>query len=164
MAVRTVNPFKCRMWEMHDRLSENIDCKSCASLIDSIRKHGQRHAVLARVSDGPDNFEYELIYGARRLFVAQHLGVDLLIDVREFDNRSGLIEMDCKVRQVGMRPILRLRRSAGIARAGRGLRERAHLSDLSPRTERIRLHDFECNRKIVRILFASHPSFRACSE
>jgi len=86
------------MWEMHDRLSENIDGASCASLINSIQKHGQKHPVLARLPELPGNFEYELIYGARRLFAAQHLGVDLLIDVRECDNRSGLIEMDVENR------------------------------------------------------------------
>jgi ParB family transcriptional regulator, chromosome partitioning protein len=98
MAVRTVRPFRCRMWEMHDRLGESIDLSSCAALIDSIQKHGQKHAVVARPTDGSDEFEYELIYGARRLFAAQHLGIDLLIDVRELDNRAALIEMDIENR------------------------------------------------------------------
>jgi ParB/RepB/Spo0J family partition protein len=86
------------MWEMHDRLGENIDLTSCASLIESIEKHGQKHPVVARPVSGPDEFEYELIYGARRLFAARHLGIDLLIDVREIDNRSALIEMDIENR------------------------------------------------------------------
>ncbi|HZF31383.1 MAG TPA: ParB/RepB/Spo0J family partition protein [Gammaproteobacteria bacterium] len=86
------------MWELHDRLSENIDVRSCGTLIDSIQKHGQKQPVLARPPSGRDNFEYELIYGARRLFAAQHLGIDLLIDLREIDNRSALIEMDVENR------------------------------------------------------------------
>jgi len=86
------------MWEMHDRMSENIDRASCAALIDSIQKHGQKHPVLARAPERPDDFEYELIYGARRLFAAQHLGIDLLVDVRELDNRTSLIEMDVENR------------------------------------------------------------------
>jgi ParB-like chromosome segregation protein Spo0J len=39
-----------------------------------------------------------LIYGARRLFTAQQLGVDLLVDVRDIDDRAALIEMDIENR------------------------------------------------------------------
>jgi ParB family chromosome partitioning protein len=86
------------MWDMHDRLGDNIDLKSCAPLIDSIQRHGQKQPVLGRASAARGDCEYELIYGARRLFVAQHLGIDLLVDVRELDNNSGLIEMDIENR------------------------------------------------------------------
>jgi ParB/RepB/Spo0J family partition protein len=86
------------MWDMHDRLGEDIDIRSCASLIDSFRKHGQKHPVLGRVAAGSNDFEFELVYGARRLFAAQHLGMDLLVDVRAFDDRAALVEMDVENR------------------------------------------------------------------
>jgi ParB family chromosome partitioning protein len=98
VTLRTVSPFKCRMWDMHDRMTDNIDTKSCASLIDSIQRHGQKHPVLARLPERSANCEYELIYGARRLFAAQHLGVDLLIEVRDLDDKRALIEMDVENR------------------------------------------------------------------
>lgn len=99
MPSRMISPFKCRMWDMHDRLGEHVDVKSCGRLIDSIRKHGQKQPALGRrLSAAQGDWEYELIYGARRLFAAQHLGVDLLVDVREFDNRAALIEMDIENR------------------------------------------------------------------
>jgi ParB/RepB/Spo0J family partition protein len=86
------------MWKMHDRLGEHVDTKSCASLIESIRKHGQKQPALGRASLGREDCEYELIYGARRLFAAQHLGIDLLVDLRDFDDRAALIEMDIENR------------------------------------------------------------------
>jgi len=98
MPVRLINPFKCRMWDMHDRLGESVDVKSCALLIESLQKHGQKLPVLGRIAAGGGECEYELIYGARRLFASQHLGIDLLVDVRDFDNRAALIEMDIENR------------------------------------------------------------------
>lgn len=98
MPIRMISPFKCQMWRMHDRLGEHVDSKSCASLINSMRKHGQKQPALGRMAVARDDCEYELIYGARRLFAAQHLGIDLLVDVRAFDDRVALIEMDIENR------------------------------------------------------------------
>jgi len=96
--LRLISPFKCRMWEMHDRLGEDINEDSCASLVQSIRKHGQQHAVLGRTVHGSGSDEVELIYGARRLFAAQQLGIDLLVDVRAIDDREALVQMDIENR------------------------------------------------------------------
>ena len=40
----------------------------------------------------------ELIYGARRLFVATKLGINLLVDVRELDDRAAIVEMEIENR------------------------------------------------------------------
>ena len=98
MTVRLVSPSKCKMWTLHVRSEESIDAASCASLIGSIRRHGQRHPVLARMRNSTEGREFELIYGARRLFAAQQLGVDLLVEVRDVDDRSAVIEMDIENR------------------------------------------------------------------
>jgi ParB/RepB/Spo0J family partition protein len=98
MNVRLVSPSKCRMWVLQVRSEESINAASCASLIRSMRKHGQRHPVLARRRASPEGTEFELIYGARRLFAAQHLGTDLLIEVREVDDRAAVIAMDIENR------------------------------------------------------------------
>lgn len=98
MTVRLVSPSKCRVWALHVRSEEHINVASCASLIGSIRRHGQRHPVLARMRNSADGGEFELIYGARRLFAAQQLGIDLLVEVRDMDDRAALIEMDIENR------------------------------------------------------------------
>jgi ParB/RepB/Spo0J family partition protein len=99
MAVtQFVSPFKCRMWDMHDRLGEEVTPASCASLIESIQKHGQKQPALARRRADGNGHEYELIYGARRLFAARHLGVQLLVELRQIDDRAALIEMDIENR------------------------------------------------------------------
>ena len=98
MTVRRVSPAKCKMWALHARAEDSIHSASCASLIQSIRGHGQRHPVLARQRNSAEGTEYELIYGARRLFAAQQLGIDLLVEVRDMDDRAALIEMDIENR------------------------------------------------------------------
>jgi ParB/RepB/Spo0J family partition protein len=95
--VVSVSTFKCRMWSMHDRLGEQVSESGCASLIASIRKHGQKQPVLGRPCSGGSG-EIELIYGARRLFAARHLGVPLLVELRCIDDRTALIEMDIENR------------------------------------------------------------------
>ena len=98
MTVRRVSPAKCKMWALHVRAEDSINSASCASLIGSIRRHGQRHPVLARLRHSAEGTEYELIYGARRLFAAQQLGIDLIVEVRDMDDRAALISMDIENR------------------------------------------------------------------
>jgi ParB/RepB/Spo0J family partition protein len=98
MAVRRVPVSKCKVWNLHVRSEESINTASCASLIKSMRKHGQRLPVLARQRTCPEGTEFELIYGARRLFAAQQLGIELLVDVRDIDDRNAVIEMEVENR------------------------------------------------------------------
>jgi len=86
------------MWDLHDRMGEEITLASCQSLVESIRQHGQRQPVLGRPIADSDGNVIELIYGARRLFVARHLNAELLVEVRSMDDRSALIEMDIENR------------------------------------------------------------------
>jgi ParB/RepB/Spo0J family partition protein len=98
VAGRLVSPTKCRIWTLHARSEDSINSVSCASLIRSMQKHGQRLPALARHRVSADGAEFELIYGARRLFAAQHLGIDLLIEVRDMGDRAAVIEMDIENR------------------------------------------------------------------
>jgi ParB family chromosome partitioning protein len=86
------------MWQLHERLGEYVDAHTCASLIESMREHGQKQPVLGRRVRQGQGVEIELIYGARRLFAAQHLRCKLRVDVRELDDRAALIEMDIENR------------------------------------------------------------------
>ena len=97
--IISVNPFDCRMWDMHDRLDALVTEGSCKSEIESFAKHGQLIPVLGRPLPPDGTHKYELIYGARRLFVARHLNIPLLLEVRPMSDREGLIAMDIENRQ-----------------------------------------------------------------
>jgi ParB family chromosome partitioning protein len=86
------------MWRGHGRLPELITEQSCRDEIQSFQRHGQKQPVLGRPLVGDPQYKIELIYGARRLFAAQHLNVDLLVEVRDLDDASAFVEMDVENR------------------------------------------------------------------
>jgi ParB/RepB/Spo0J family partition protein len=96
--ILELDPSACKMWYMHERLGDGLSTESCAALIHSMRTHGLKNPVLGRrvASDGP--CQVELIYGARRLFAAQQLGMKLLVRLCDLDDRAALIEMDIENR------------------------------------------------------------------
>jgi ParB family transcriptional regulator, chromosome partitioning protein len=97
--IVSVNPFRCRMWSLHDRLEHLIQEETCRTEIASFIKHGQVIAVLGRpVHDDPE-CDIELIFGARRLFVARHLNVPLVVELREITDREAIVAVDIENRQ-----------------------------------------------------------------
>jgi ParB family chromosome partitioning protein len=86
------------MWSLHDRLDEYLNETTCRDEIESFRKYGQLVPVLGRRLHNHPEYDYELIYGARRLFVARHINVPLMIDVKRIDDRGALIAMDVENR------------------------------------------------------------------
>jgi len=86
------------MWRMHDRLSDDGNAHAYHTLVESIRLQGQKQAALGRYIAGSSEYDVELIFGARRLAAARELGVDLLVEIREIDDRDALIEMDIENR------------------------------------------------------------------
>jgi ParB family chromosome partitioning protein len=97
--IVSVNPFRCRMWSLHDRLEEQITEGSCRAEIESVRKHGQLVPALGRILRGDPMHEVELIYGARRLFVARHLNRPLKVELRDLTDREAIVAMDIENRQ-----------------------------------------------------------------
>lgn len=97
-AIQSVNPFRCRMWDLHDRLDAHITEESCKAEIESFERHGQMVPALARKLVGDRDHDYELIYGARRLFVARHLNKPLLVEVRAMTDREAIVAMDVENR------------------------------------------------------------------
>jgi hypothetical protein len=93
-----MNPFRCRMWDLHDRLEAYISEASCRGEIASFSTHGQIVAVLARPLHGDPDYDVELITGARRLFVARHLNQPLAVDMRALSDKDALIAMDTENR------------------------------------------------------------------
>lgn len=97
-SIISVDPFKCRVWNLHDRLASEINERTCKAEIESFSAHGQVIPVLGRRLEGDAEHEIELIYGARRLFAARHLKMPLLVEVRQLTDREGLIAMDIENR------------------------------------------------------------------
>lgn len=97
--IVSASPFRCRMWDLHNRLDQHITEETCRAEIESFSRHGQMVAVLGRLARGDNECEIELIFGARRLFVAQHLNVPLKVELREISDRDGIIAMDIENRQ-----------------------------------------------------------------
>jgi ParB family chromosome partitioning protein len=98
MTTISVSPLRCRVWSLHARLDENLTEETCRAEIESFEKHGQLIPALGRRLRGNRDYDIELIYGARRLFVARHLNVPLLVDVREIADREGIVAMDLENR------------------------------------------------------------------
>ncbi len=98
-SIVAFNPFQCRMWDMHDRFEGHITEESCKDEIQSFCKHGQLVPALGRPLKGDLPYKVELIYGARRLFVARHLNVPLLVELREMTDIEALVSMDIENRQ-----------------------------------------------------------------
>lgn len=97
--IVSVDPFRCRMWEFHDRLESYVTEETCRSEIDSIARHGQLVPALGRLLQGDPEHDVELVYGARRLFVARHTNTLLLVELRKLSDQEALIAMDIENRQ-----------------------------------------------------------------
>lgn len=97
--VVSVNPFECRLWYLHDRLDDLITEETCSEEIKSFLHHGQLVPALGRPLHGDPTHKIELIYGARRLFVARHLNLPLSVELRELQDREAIIAMDIENRQ-----------------------------------------------------------------
>jgi ParB/RepB/Spo0J family partition protein len=86
------------MWALHDRLESSISEDTCRQAIESFSKHGQLIPALGRLTKGDPEYDVELIFGARRLFIARHLGRDLRVEVREIGDKEAIISMDAENR------------------------------------------------------------------
>lgn len=98
-SIVSVNPFRCRMWEMHDRLQDHLSEESCRTEIASFEKHGQLVPALGRRIARDPHFDIELICGSRRLFVARHLNQPLRVEVREMSDIEAIVAIDIENRQ-----------------------------------------------------------------
>jgi ParB/RepB/Spo0J family partition protein len=97
--ILSIDPFRVRMWSLHDRCDEHVNEETCRAEIGSFEKHGQLVPALGRSLHGDSDHDVELIYGARRLFVARHLNMPLIVELREISDREALVAMDIENRQ-----------------------------------------------------------------
>jgi ParB family chromosome partitioning protein len=98
MAIEQVEPANCTLWQFHQRSGEELSEDSCKELIASMQRHGQRLPALGRRPDGKTTGAIDLIYGSRRLFAATRLGIKVLVDVRNLDDRAAIVEMELENR------------------------------------------------------------------
>lgn len=94
-----MDPFRCRVWALHDRLEEHVTEETCREEIESFLASGQRVPALGRALKGDPDYDVELIYGARRLFVARHIKRPLLVELRDITDRDAIVAMDVENRQ-----------------------------------------------------------------
>lgn len=98
-SVVLADPFRCRMWHLHDRLDEYISEESCQAEIKSFLDHGQLIPALGRRLAGEEHYDIELICGARRLFVARHTRKLLRVELCDLSDKEALVAMDMENRQ-----------------------------------------------------------------
>ncbi|HEV2444168.1 MAG TPA: ParB N-terminal domain-containing protein, partial [Steroidobacteraceae bacterium] len=98
MGIEQVDPANCTLWQFHQRFGDELSERSCQDLLTSMHRHGQRHAVLGRRLEPKTGPAIELIYGGRRLFAATSLGIKLMVDVQDLDERAAIIAMDIETR------------------------------------------------------------------
>lgn len=99
LKIVKVNPFRCRLWESHSRMDEYLTEESCKQEIQSIGGSGQLVPAIGRQLKGDSTFDMEIICGARRLFVARHLNVEITVDVRELSDLEAAVILDIENRQ-----------------------------------------------------------------
>ncbi len=87
------------MWSLHDRLESTISEHTCKAEIDSFDKHGQLVPVMGRPLRSDADYDVELIFGARRLFVARQANKPLAVELREISDMEAIVAMDIENRQ-----------------------------------------------------------------
>lgn len=87
------DPKRCRPWKYHDRAPSWYTDENCKDLIDTMRVEGQRQPVLARRLTGDPNYDFELIYGMRRRYSAEKVGIPLKIETTTEDDKACAVLM-----------------------------------------------------------------------
>jgi ParB family chromosome partitioning protein len=98
-SIISVSPFRVKMWSLHDRLESHLSEKTCRAEIESVSRRGQLVPALGRPTRSDPEYDIELVCGARRLFVARHLNLPLLVDLRDMSDKDAIVAMDIENRQ-----------------------------------------------------------------
>ncbi|WP_282095347.1 ParB/RepB/Spo0J family partition protein [Epibacterium ulvae] len=90
-----VDPARCKMWERHNRDYELLTPENCADLIEGIQQQNrQEFPAVVRRLQGEEDFDYEVICGARRHFAITWLRANnypqfkYLIEVRDMSDEE----------------------------------------------------------------------------
>lgn len=85
----TVDPYRCRIWALNIRTRTTE--ASCHAEIESFARNGQLVPLLGRAVTCAPECDVEVICGERRLFVARHLKIPLLVELRELTDRQAAV-------------------------------------------------------------------------
>jgi ParB/RepB/Spo0J family partition protein len=89
-----IEPRLCRPWKFHNRDNDWLTQENCSDLIRSISANGQIEPGLVRKLDNDPDYEYEIIYGARRWYACSQIkGKKFLARVGKSDDRESMILM-----------------------------------------------------------------------
>lgn len=95
-------PARIRPWPGHNRDYDRLSPERCADLIEGFKRAGQQFPVIVRAlpddDPGRDDHDYEFVCGARRHWTAAYLQRDLVIEVRELDDRAAFLLQDIENR------------------------------------------------------------------
>jgi ParB family chromosome partitioning protein len=83
-----VDPKRCRLSAFHDRLEEELNPESCEDLISGFKEEGGQKipAVVRKIQEA--DYDYEVIIGARRRWVAEYLNMEYLVEVEELNDEE----------------------------------------------------------------------------
>lgn len=98
VSIISVNPKRCKLWNLHNRNQELLSEETCKDIIDSIKLNGQLEPALAREVHNDPNFDFEIIYGSRRRFACTVLGKDIQIRLTTANDRECAALMDAENR------------------------------------------------------------------
>jgi ParB/RepB/Spo0J family partition protein len=87
----TADPFRCRVWDLNDRIEEYITKESCRAEIASVERDGQLVPVVGRPLKDNADFDIEIVCGARRLFIARHLKIPVRVELRDLTDQQAAI-------------------------------------------------------------------------
>lgn len=90
----TADPFRCRVWDLSDRIEEYVTEESCRAEIASMERDGQLVPVVGRVLRSDPDFDIEIVCGARRLFIARHLNVPIRVEIRDLTDRQAAVAIE----------------------------------------------------------------------
>jgi len=92
---RWIDPARCRMWARHNRRYDLLTQSRCQDLIDGFKSQGrQEFPAIVRKIDGDDDFDYEVICGARRHWTVTWLRANnypefkFLIEIRDLTDEQ----------------------------------------------------------------------------
>ena len=96
------SPARIRPWSGHNRDYDRLSPERCADLVEGFKRAGQQFPVIVRALDEDDpertDYDYEFVCGARRHWTAAYLQRDLVIEVRELDDRAAFLLQDIENR------------------------------------------------------------------
>ena len=92
------DPQRIRPWSGHNRHYDALSKERCSDLIEGFRRAGQQFPAIVRAVSDSDEYDFEFICGARRHWTAAYLKRDLIIEVRNIDDRDAFLLQDIENR------------------------------------------------------------------